>query len=264
MHQHDAELRTHQGELAGAVGGAVVDIQALRQAAADQRVLEHGQEGLDVLGHGEGGEGDDPGGVVDEGDEVGLATAPAVADLGPVHDVAHPQLAGLAEGEAAPVGAVRRLAVEQPLAAQQPVHGGRGERVTDALLGGRADDRAHRPGRVVGLQRDQALGDLGRQPPGLPAVGARLGVESLEAAIAVVPDPVPHGVGGDTGPVGSGDGIGLAGLLAKPVADALRAQRQMHQIGDHAVSEERDRLAEVVVRFLHVTVLVRGPSGPGP
>ena len=143
---------------------------------------------------------------------------------------------------------------------------GRGAGALDAepelLLDVRADDRAHRPGRVVGLQRDQALGDLGRQPPGLPAVGARLGVESLEAAVAVVPDPVPHGIGGDTGPVGSGDGIELAGLLAKLVADALRAQRQMHQIGDHAVSEERDRLAKVVVRVVHGAVLVDGALRP--
>ena len=35
--------------------------------------LKVGRKALDVLGGGEGGEGDDAGGVIDEGDEVGLA-----------------------------------------------------------------------------------------------------------------------------------------------------------------------------------------------
>ena len=42
------------------------------------------------VGEGEGGEGDDAGGVVDEGDQVGLAASPAVGDGRAVHDVAHP------------------------------------------------------------------------------------------------------------------------------------------------------------------------------
>ena len=140
MDQGDAEPGADQGELAGPVACAVVDVEALGQPAADEGVPEHRQEGLGVLGGGEGGEGDDAGGVVDEGDEVGLAAATAVPDLWPVHDVAHPQLAGVAEGEAAAVGAVRGLSVEQALAAEQPVHGRGGERVVDAVLDGRPDD----------------------------------------------------------------------------------------------------------------------------
>ena len=247
MDERDAELCADQDELTGAVGGAIVDVEALGQPAADKGVLEHGQEGLHVLGGGEGGEGDDAGGVVDEGNEVGLAPAPAEPDLGPVHDVAHPQLAGVAEGEAAAVGAVRGLLVEQAPAAEEPMHGRGGERVIDAALAGSLDDGAHRPCRIVDLQRNEALGDLGRQAAGLSPVGARLGVEGLEAAVAVEPDPPPDGFGGDVGALASGDGVGLAGLVAQLVADARRAQRQMHQVGDDAVSEERDRLAKVVV-----------------
>ena len=131
MDERDAELCADQDELTGAVGGAIVDVEALGQPAADKGVLEHGQEGLNVLGGGEGGEGDDAGGVVDEGNEVGLAPALAEPDLGPVHDVAHPQLAGVAEGEAAAVGAVRGLLVEQAPAAEE----------ADARSRGRAGDR---------------------------------------------------------------------------------------------------------------------------
>ena len=103
VNQRNAELGADQGEMTGAVGASVIDVKTRRQTAPDQRVLEDRQEGLDVLGHGEGGEGDDAGGVVDEGDQVGLAAAAAVPDLGPVHDVAHPQLAGVLEGEAAAI-----------------------------------------------------------------------------------------------------------------------------------------------------------------
>ena len=102
-----------------------------------------------------------------------MRRAPSEPDLGPVHDVAHPQLAGVAEGEAAAVGAVRRLLVEQALAAEEPMHGRRGERVIDAAVSSCPDDGAHRPGGVVGLERNEALGDLGRQAPGLSAISAR-------------------------------------------------------------------------------------------
>ena len=45
-------------------------------------------------------------------------------NLGPVHDVRHPHLAGVPEGEAAAVGAVmRRDLVEQPVAGEKPVYG---------------------------------------------------------------------------------------------------------------------------------------------
>ena len=142
MDERDAKLCADQDELTGAVGGAIVDVEALGQPAADKGVLEHGQEGLNVLGGGEGGEGDDAGGVVDEGNEVGLAPASAEPNLGPVHDVAHPQLAGVAEGEAAAVGAVRGLLVEQAPAAEEPMHGRGGERVIGAALAGSLDDES--------------------------------------------------------------------------------------------------------------------------
>ena len=52
-----------------------------------------------------------------------------VEDRRPVHDVAHPELAGGVEGEAAPVLARRllRAARHQPLAAEQPMDGRRRE-----------------------------------------------------------------------------------------------------------------------------------------
>ena len=59
--------------MAGPVACAIIDVEALGDAAPDDGVPEHRQECLDVLGGVEGGEGDDAGSVVDEGDEVGLS-----------------------------------------------------------------------------------------------------------------------------------------------------------------------------------------------
>ena len=117
----------------GAVVRTVVAIEPSRESAPGDGLLEHGQERGGVLGVREGGEGDDPGGVVEEGDEEGLSASAPVAHLRPVHDIAHPQLAGVAEGEAPPVGGGRVAGrfVEQPLAREQPVHGRGRERVVD-------------------------------------------------------------------------------------------------------------------------------------
>src|ERR1700676_708197 len=106
------------------------DVQALRNATTHERLLEHGQEGLGVLGQRKRAVGHDAGGVVEEGDEIGLAPpVPRDGDAGSVHNIAHPQLAGVDEGEATPVlstgGVLGTRLVHEASAAQQPVHGGR-------------------------------------------------------------------------------------------------------------------------------------------
>ena len=72
--------------------------------------------------------GDDPGGIVNEGDQVGLALASAHPHGGAVHHVAHPHLAGPREGEAAAVGLTGGVCgfVHQAVAGQQAMDGGRG------------------------------------------------------------------------------------------------------------------------------------------
>ena len=79
--QSDAELGAHQGQLLGPKICSIIDEQTLRQTAADEGLLEHRQEGDGVLAAGKGSVGDDAGGVVDEGDQVGLVTLAASADL---------------------------------------------------------------------------------------------------------------------------------------------------------------------------------------
>ena len=69
MEQSDAEFRAHERALLGAVVGAVVGAQSHGEPPACDGLLEHGQEGGGVVRVGEGGEGDDAGGIVDERDE---------------------------------------------------------------------------------------------------------------------------------------------------------------------------------------------------
>jgi hypothetical protein len=105
MNQGDAELGAHQGQVLGAVIGPIVHVQALGQPATQDGLLENRQEGGGILRQGEGRIGDHPGGIVDEGDQIGLALdAITDEDRRSVHHIAHPQLPGLLESEAAPVG----------------------------------------------------------------------------------------------------------------------------------------------------------------
>ena len=154
VNQRDGEFRAHERELLGAVVGPVVAIQPSREPAARDGLLEHGQERGGALGVREGGEGNHSGGVVDEGDEEGLSAPAPVAHLRPVHHVAHPQLAGVAEGEASPVGGdgLTGAFVEHPFAREQPVHGGGGKGVVDAAFVYGADEGLDRQCGLLGLQ----------------------------------------------------------------------------------------------------------------
>ena len=127
------------------------------------------------------------------------------------------------------------------------MHGGGGEGVVDAGVAGGADDGAHRRGWIVEHERDETRGEFGGHAPGLAAGGARVGVQRLEAAIAVELAPVADGVGGNSGAGGAGDGLGLGGLVAHPGDEARGAHGQMHQVGDHVISEQGSGLAQFVV-----------------
>ena len=121
--ERDGEFRAHERERLGAVVCTVVDEPSHGEPAACDGLLEHGQERGGVLRVGEGGEGDDAGGIVDERDEEGFSAPAPVAHLRPVHHVAHPKLAGIAEGESSSVGGdgLAGARVEQALAREQPV-----------------------------------------------------------------------------------------------------------------------------------------------
>jgi hypothetical protein len=134
---------------------------------------------------------DHPRGIVDKRDQVGLALDP-LADhhARAVHDVAHPQLAALGEGEAAPVAdrrPRRRVLSISPWRASSrcTVEGGSGRSSGTSGSARLADDQLHGQRRVGLLGRQQRLGHRRRQL-GAPGRGRR-------AASATAPRSRPCG-----------------------------------------------------------------------
>ena len=271
--QADAEAGADAGELAGAVDRAVVDVEAVGAAGADQEGLEHGQEVGGGLAEGEGGMGHEARGVVNEGEEEGLAAAAAVggvaADLGAVHEVAHEELAGIAVAEAAAVlgGVVGARAGGQAGPAQHAVDG----RAGHAHVGGHpaagprpGDHLAHRQVRVLLLDLDQQVADRRRQPPRAPAVAARFRAQGVEAALPVVADPRPQGRDRDAGAPTAGNLVLGGGQAPQAAADALPAGRPAHDPRNHAVAEERHALGLVGFAVGHGLAGLRDRFGAVP
>ena len=127
--------------------------------------------------------------------------------------------------------------VEQALAREQPVHGRGGKGVVDAALAGGADEGFDRERGVLGLERDEQLGDLGGQASGQAAVSAGLRVQRLKPAGAIQAQPVAHRLDGDAGTAGAGDGVGALGFVVQGAADVWAARCQAKHIGDEAVAE---------------------------
>ena len=165
----DAELGADEREVVRAEGGAVVDVEPLGDAAAQDGLLEHGQEGGGVLGEREGGVGHDAGGVVEKRDEVGsCACACRRRDRGAVHDVAHPELVGLLEGEAAAVlavGSLGRLSIRPWLRAAGAPSTGRGGAPRRSRL-------ALAPARSPGAPRSAGVSSLISHSRSAPPVGS--------------------------------------------------------------------------------------------
>ena len=277
--ERHAQPGAHQRELARAVVRAVVHVQALRDAAAQQGLLEHGQERLGVLGHGEGAVRHDTGGVVEEGDQVGLAPRAGARQqhAGAVHDVAHPQLSGVREGEAAPVLSGLGVAglVHEAGAAEQPVHRRRGRRHG---VGCRAGDggnelRDRQLGPLL-LQAEQRIGHRLGQRAGATLIGAALGQQGVEAAAPPGLEPVAQRLGGHPDAAAAGDRVIGGGLLAQPRIQPAAARGQVDEIGDQSVAEQGCGLAILAILGighgfgLHVVeesppyAACRGGSGP--
>ena len=249
VNERDAELGAHEGELVRAVVGTVIDVKSQRQAPAGERALEHRQERGGALGEVEGGEGERAGGIVDKGNEEGLSAPAPIADLRSVHDIAHPQLAGVAEGEASPVDGdgLAGVFVEKAFAREQPMHRRGSQRALDPALARRADEGVDRERGLLGLQPHEQLGDVGGQAAGPAAVDTGLRIQRLEAAAAVQRQPIADGLGGDAGAPRAGDGVGVVGLLTQPLADARCARGEMGEVGNQPVAEQSHGLAQFVI-----------------
>lgn len=167
-----AQLGAHEREVTGAIRTAVIHVQTFRNAAAEDRAFEDGQEGGHRFAAREGRVRNHPGRIVEQRDEVRLVP-PAVLGVEhrrPVHDVAHPELVGGVVTEAAPVfarGCVGRTR-HQAVTTKQAVDGRRREGHVGghARLGaGGGNDERDAVGRVRLFQRAELVGDGARACP---------------------------------------------------------------------------------------------------
>ena len=121
------------------------------------------------------------------------------------------------------------------------------EGVVDAALACDVDEGVDRKRGVVGFERDEELGDLGGQAPGLAAVGAALRVQRLEPAGAIHAEPVAHRLDGDAGASRPGDDVGALGFLVQGAPDLSAARRHTEHVGDQGVAEQRDGFAQLLI-----------------
>ena len=116
---------------------------------------------------------------------------------------------------------------------------------------GGADEGFDRERGLLGLERDEQLGDLGGQTPGQAAVSAGLRVQRLEPAGAIQTQPVAHRLDGDAGAPRPWDDVGALGLLAQGAADVWAARCQAKHVGDEAVAEQRHGFAQLLIGVIH-------------
>ena len=131
--------------------------------------------------------------------------------------------------------------------------------MVDAALAGGVDEGVDRQRGVLGLERDELLGELWGQAPRLAPVGATLRVQSVEAAGAVQRQPIAQGLGGDAGAPGAGNHVGVPGLVAQAFADAWGAGGEMDDIGEEPVAEQCHGLAQCIIGVIQW----RGPRRSG-
>ena len=122
--QEAADAGADEGDFLGAVDGAVVDEELLGDAAFVEGGAEGFDERVDVFLEEELAVAADAAGVVEEGDELGLACgAPLMLTVGAEQGVGLPELVGVfAEGQAFLVGRSPRRA-EQVVLADEAVEG---------------------------------------------------------------------------------------------------------------------------------------------
>ena len=198
VNEGHAELGADEREVPRPIGRAVVDVEALRDPAAQNRAFEDRQEGRDGFAAREGRVRNHARGIVEQRDEVRLVPASIlrVEHGGPVHDVAHPEFIGGLVAEATPVfagGGLRRTR-HQAVPLEQAVHGGERERHVrrHALLLSRGrHDQRDAIGRVLLFERAQLIGDGLRQGPRVALIGAGTGLEAVEAGAAIGVQPIP-------------------------------------------------------------------------
>ena len=229
MGDPDAQLRAGHRDRLIDEAGAVINVGRARQAPGRDRALERHGQVQRVLAPPPPVPGDEPGMVVQEGDQVGLPPP----DQGAVQDIGDPQhVRGLSLEPAEHHGPAR---VSQVLAREMPL-----QRALRRRIPGLGDhDPAHLrrgPLHVLPLQRRRHRQHALRGDRLALAVA---GQQCLESAGAPGPDPPVDGLARDLHAPAARPGVHLPGDAADHPAPLLRRQPFFQRRPDQPVPEQR-------------------------
>jgi hypothetical protein len=113
VNQCNCQRSGRELQLAGAEGRSIVDVELSWQSPLPKRLGEAVHEGGQPLGRIKPSVGNQPGMVVDEGDQIAFTLFPAAEKNRAVHDIGLPQIVGRFRFEYAPVRTVRRFLAHQ-------------------------------------------------------------------------------------------------------------------------------------------------------
>jgi hypothetical protein len=265
-----AEMSAGEGELVGAVGRAVIDVEGLRQAAGEDGLLEAVLQGRDLLGGVPRGVGDELGVVVDDGAEVqGVVARPGrVPEQRGFVVVADPELTRALEGQAdvALVAEGAEPAAGGAGVGEVAIEGGPAELALDHLALGFEDvDHRRRGARGDFPPRgDGRVEDLRGQGPEGAAILAPLRQEPFEAVPPVGAPPRPQRARAEPPLAAGGRAVG-AGSEIGDAGRALAARQPLDvELADDGVAEEGDLAAAglwIVDGLAHAAHLP--PAGDG-
>ena len=171
-----------------------------------------------------------------------------------MHDVGEPQVVGVGVGEGPGIGlgaGSLPLRPAEPVGGKEPVDRRRSERELGRHLARephRSDDADHRCLRPLLLHRqEQVLYRLGDRPAH-PGVHPETGLEAVETHRLAQRHPVSDRRAPDAVPSRSRDLPLPFGELSQQALLLTFGERSAHEVADHAVTKERDLLAQ---RLIH-------------
>jgi hypothetical protein len=121
------------------------------------------------------------------------------------------------------------------------------------LLAHALDQRGHGERRLIVLEQAQEVDDLGRDRATAALVCALLRHQRIEAATAVVTQPAADRLGRNAPTQRARDVVLALSLVTQQLVQAAMLRWQVRDVGDHAVAEQRDGLAQRVQITARVT-----------
>jgi len=255
VHQVDVERGAQHAQIVAAEAGVIVQQEGTDDAAARDRVIEHGEEAM--LGLAESGFEirDDAAAVVEqpEDDDALRASGGGIEEDGAVKRVSLPELSAHGSFPTVAGRAVKLHARAGQAAAAQQALQGRDSDLAAADAAGQlelAHDKRARAAWVFALQINDELLQLRGQDAAAAGVRARDRLEGLEAAMPVVVEPFFESLVGKLPRPAAVVFEGPGGQICQQATQLSPSQIPAEQLAEDSVSEEGFLDAVIIVHRL--------------